>query len=156
MIAWKGDMRTIKTWPSPHRSPGHSHGETLKSPPFLSQSATESDKSSRQRTCRDRKSWSSRLWYSQSCCHEILSLIQQVSTFFETVLDYSPYPLADQCQHYDVDVAIQISRVAKTLEVHLKTQVFEWFDLIAILIFLSAFQMACDTNYIYREAALCL
>lgn len=58
----------------------------------------------------------------------------------------------DRSQHYEDDVAWQITKMTKRPEVQLKLLKFDEFDLMTILSFISAFQMACDTNFIHEGA----
>lgn len=70
--------------------------------------------------------------------------MQPVKAYFKTVMVNCSYRLDDQFQHYDYDVARHICKMAKQFKVQLKSKIFDGSDLITVLNFLLAFQVACN------------
>lgn len=71
-------------------------------------------------------------------------------------MGYQPYRLKDLSQHYDSDVAMDIAKMAKPLEVPLQSNIFEESEPTIILTFHAAIQMACYTNGIHDVAVMWL
>lgn len=117
---------------------------------------TESDKSSCRRRHRNRRLRSNHRRNMRSSYGELLTVIQSVNAYLETSLDYCPYPLAERSQWYNDDVVRLKTKLAKRLEVQLKSQMFARSNLITNLNFLPEFQMACDTNGINKGAGMSL
>lgn len=56
----------------------------------------------------------------------------------------------------DDQVAWKCAKWAKCIQVQLKTSIFDSFDPISILFFISLFQLVCDTYIIHEGAAMWL
>lgn len=108
-------------------------------------SEKESDRFSGHRSSCDWTSSSNRPQSSRSRSCEWLTVIPPAKAYFDTAMGSRSYRLADRSQHPDDDAARTISKMSKRLEVMLKSQMFYGANLITILSFLTAFQMACAT-----------
>lgn len=91
-------------------------------------------------------------------CHhdEGLPVIQSVSTRFQEAPDYRTYLLEDRSFHNDDKVARSVAKWSKPLQVQMRSQMFNSFDQISILRFLSAFMLPCYSNGVYEVGGLCL
>lgn len=111
------------------------------SPP---RSGSDSD-SSRGRRRKDRRSK-----------EDLPKTIRPVNNRFRDALDFRTYRLVDTSPKYDDRVAKRVAKWAKRLQVQMKTNIFDSFDPISIISFLSAFKLACDTNGVHEGAAMWL
>ena len=80
------------------------------------------------------------------------TLIRPVNLLFRKALDYRTYRLSDRSQHYDRVVAKKVAKMAKMMEVQLRSHFFDATDPISILAFLPQFKTACDTNGVHEGA----
>lgn len=77
--------------------------------------------------------------------------MESVSAYYWTALDCRSYCLSTKFQPYDDDVASRFAKMARQLQVQLKSQMFEGSDPISILDSLPTFQIACNTNGIHKD-----
>lgn len=89
-------------------------------------------------------------------CNKDLPIIQLIKNRFEEELNYRTYCLSDKSSNYVVEVPQSVDKWAKSLQVQMKMQIFDSFDPVSILSFLSAFKLACDTSGVNEGAALWL
>lgn len=64
-----------------------------------------------------------------------------------------PYGLADELSCYDDQVAPSVVKWSKRLQAQMKSHLFFSLDLIPIIIFWSAFKMACDMSSVLEQHA---
>lgn len=69
-----------------------------------------------------------------------------VNNRFWKALVHRKYQLADNSSHQDDKVAQSLAKWTNLLEVQIRSKIFDSFDLICIPRFLSAFELALDTN----------
>lgn len=84
-----------------------------------------------------------------------LKVVLPVKILYCRELDYRTYRLKEKLKKFDSKVSRQISRMARRMEVQLKSHMFEPTDHITILSFLPTFQ-ECDENLIQEGAAMWL
>lgn len=82
-----------------------------------------------------------------------MPVIHSVSDGFQEALDYRTYLLADKSSNYDDEVVISVPNWTKRLQVQMKFQVFDSFNLISIIIFVLASKLVCNTNGVHEGAA---
>lgn len=85
---------------------------------------------------------------------QLVAVMELVNTYQQIALNYRGYRFSDRSQHYDVDLASEIAKMAQRLEVQLKLQVSDGSKPTSIHGDLTAFLMGCNTNGIFR-AHLC-
>lgn len=79
--------------------------------------------------------------------------ILPTKTLFRSEFYYRKYLMDDSSTRYDSRVSHYISKMARKIAVHMKSQYFDGKDQINILGFLPSLKTACDANGIYEGAA---
>lgn len=90
---------------------------------------------------------------SRHTCKKEFSVTRSVNDCFTEALQYRKHFLADNSSCYDDEVARCVARLAKRLQVQIKSQTLESFDPISVICFLSNFKLVCDTNRVHKRAA---
>lgn len=88
-------------------------------------------------------------------CEKDLPVIRLVNDRFWNVSNYRTYCLAGKLSRYDEEVAQSVARWAKRVQVQVKLQKLESFDINSIISFL-ALKCVCDTNRVHKGATLWL
>lgn len=83
-----------------------------------------------------------------------LLVVCPVNDRFQEALNYSINRLADEWSHHDDKIAPSVAKCAQHLQVQTKLQIFDSFDPVSILSFLSELILACNTNAVHKGAAL--
>lgn len=85
---------------------------------------------------------------------EEIAVLRPVNDRFKKAKDYHRHWLADRSLHYDEQATKRVPRCMSRLQVHMKSQRFDFMDPIPEIGFLHTFKMACDTNEVHELAAI--
>lgn len=83
-----------------------------------------------------------------------LEVICPINHLYKEGLDFCTYCLAITLSHYDNQVAWNVVKWAKILQVQMGTRISDHSDVVSIISLLSSFTMPCDTNGIYEGAVM--
>lgn len=82
-----------------------------------------------------------------SCrCEKEWTLVHPVNDRSQEGIDSRTYRLADKSSSYYDEIARIVAKWAKRPQVQMRSQIFDLFDPISFIGFLSAFRSACDMN----------
>lgn len=136
---------------SRHSCPGSLYYNSLKKsrlPVRNPESVTESNKSSKQKGCRNCESICTYHHKYHSSSEKLLAVFRSIR--YRTPLNYRTFHLSNRPQNYYNKIARQISKTAKREEFQLNSQLFHASNSMNILSFLVAFSIVCNTDIIHK------
>lgn len=148
------NSRTLRNCDRHNSSSYGNHCEKSVSKGCYSVHGTEPDESSKCRSCSPLEPFDTRCRGNRHASKESITVTELVKPYYRTALDYPSYQLSNRSWNYYHELASRNSKMTKRLEVHMKTPMVDSSDPIRILSFLSAFQMACDTNGVHKHASI--
>lgn len=87
---------------------------------------------------------------------ESLTAIEQTNGYYSTALDYRSCRLFDRSQHYNEKLGSWVALIERRVQVQLTSQILGGSNLIRIMSFLPAFQMASDIKGIHKGPVIWL